>query len=92
MAHNQFELLKQRRFLPFFLTQALGAFNDNVYRQAIIGLLGLCNLVSVRRRSSNSAQSSATTVAAVATAPRSSGRSSQTQMAIAKAKMVCKPV
>ena len=37
--HNQFELLKQRRFLPFFLTQALGAFNDNVYRQAIIGLL-----------------------------------------------------
>ena len=39
MAHNQFELLRQRRFLPFFLTQALGAFNDNVYRQAIIGLL-----------------------------------------------------
>src|SRR4249919_3533301 len=37
--HNQFELLKQRRFLPFFLTQSLGAFNDNVYRQAIIGLL-----------------------------------------------------
>ena len=39
MAHNQFELLKQRRFLPFFLTQSLGAFNDNVFRQAIIGLL-----------------------------------------------------
>ncbi|MEO6264422.1 MAG: MFS transporter [Luteimonas sp.] len=39
MAHDQFELLKQRRFLPFFLTQSLGAFNDNVYRQAIIGLL-----------------------------------------------------
>ncbi|MDR7133483.1 1-acyl-sn-glycerol-3-phosphate acyltransferase [Lysobacter niastensis] len=39
MAHNQLELLKQRRFLPFFLTQSLGAFNDNVYRQAIIGLL-----------------------------------------------------
>ncbi|MEJ7747645.1 MAG: glycerol acyltransferase, partial [Luteimonas sp.] len=39
MARNQFELLKQRRFLPFFTTQALGAFNDNVYRQAIIGLL-----------------------------------------------------
>jgi 1-acyl-sn-glycerol-3-phosphate acyltransferase len=37
--HNQFDLLRQRRFLPFFLTQALGAFNDNVYRQAIIGLL-----------------------------------------------------
>ena len=40
MAHNQFDLLRQRRFAPFFLTQALGAFNDNVYRQAIIGLLG----------------------------------------------------
>ena len=39
MAHNQFDLLRQRRFLPFFATQALGAFNDNVYRQAIIGLL-----------------------------------------------------
>ena len=39
MAHNQFELLRQRRFLPYFLTQSLGAFNDNVYRQAIIGLL-----------------------------------------------------
>ncbi|MGO1070151.1 MFS transporter [Lysobacter sp. CA199] len=39
MAHNQFALLTQRRFLPFFLTQAFGAFNDNVYRQAIIGLL-----------------------------------------------------
>ena len=39
MAHNQFELLRQRRFLPFFLTQSLGAFNDNVYRQAIIGML-----------------------------------------------------
>ncbi len=37
--HTQFELLKQRRFLPFFLVQSLGAFNDNVYRQAIIGLL-----------------------------------------------------
>ena len=39
MEHNQFELLRQRRFLPFFLVQALGAFNDNVFRQAIIGLL-----------------------------------------------------
>ena len=39
MAHNQFQLLGQRRFLPFFVTQCLGAFNDNVFRQAIIGLL-----------------------------------------------------
>ena len=39
--HSQFELLKQRRFLPYFSVQALGAFNDNVFRQAIIGLLGV---------------------------------------------------
>ncbi|KAB7773326.1 glycerol acyltransferase [Xanthomonas sp. LMG 12462] len=38
-AHSQFALLRQRRFLPFFVVQSLGAFNDNVYRQAIIGLL-----------------------------------------------------
>ncbi|MFC7301976.1 MFS transporter [Cognatiluteimonas weifangensis] len=37
--HSQFALLRQRRFLPFFVTQCLGAFNDNVFRQAIIGLL-----------------------------------------------------
>src|SRR3546814_1195301 len=34
--HSQFQLLRQRRFLPFFATQCFGAFNDNVYRQAII--------------------------------------------------------
>ena len=39
MSSSQYALLRQRRFLPFFLTQSLGAFNDNVYRQAIIGLL-----------------------------------------------------
>lgn len=38
-SHNQFQLLRQRRFLPFFVTQCFGAFNDNVFRQAIIGLL-----------------------------------------------------
>jgi 1-acyl-sn-glycerol-3-phosphate acyltransferase len=37
--HNQFELLRQRRFLPFFLTQSLGAFNDNVFRQATVVLI-----------------------------------------------------
>ena len=36
---SQFALLTQRRFLPFFLTQALGAFNDNVFRNALIGLV-----------------------------------------------------
>ncbi|MGN6112419.1 MAG: MFS transporter [Luteimonas sp.] len=37
--HSQFGLLRERRFLPLFITQCFGAFNDNVFRQAIIGLL-----------------------------------------------------
>jgi len=37
--HNQFELLRQRRFAPFFLTQSLGAFNDNVFRNATLALV-----------------------------------------------------
>lgn len=36
---SQFSLLKTRRFLPFFLTQFLGAFNDNVFKQGLIILL-----------------------------------------------------
>ena len=31
---SQFALLKTRRFLPFFLTQFFGAFNDNLFRNA----------------------------------------------------------
>ena len=38
---SQFGLLGQRRFAPYVLVQLLGAFNDNVFRQAIIGLLGV---------------------------------------------------
>jgi 1-acyl-sn-glycerol-3-phosphate acyltransferase len=33
---SQFALLKTRRFLPFFLTQFLGAFNDNLFRNAVV--------------------------------------------------------
>jgi acyl-[acyl-carrier-protein]-phospholipid O-acyltransferase / long-chain-fatty-acid--[acyl-carrier-protein] ligase len=36
---SQFALLKTRRFLPLFVTQALSAFNDNVYRLALNMLL-----------------------------------------------------
>ena len=36
---NQYQLLGERRFLPFFLTQFLGAFNDNVYKNALIILV-----------------------------------------------------
>ena len=32
--HNQFELLRQRRFAPLFWTQFLGAANDNVFKFA----------------------------------------------------------
>ncbi|SOP97305.1 MFS transporter [Pseudomonas syringae] len=33
---SQFSLLGKRRFLPFFITQSLGAFNDNVFKQSLI--------------------------------------------------------
>jgi acyl-[acyl-carrier-protein]-phospholipid O-acyltransferase/long-chain-fatty-acid--[acyl-carrier-protein] ligase len=32
---NQFALLKTRRFWPLFVTQAMSAFNDNVFRYAL---------------------------------------------------------
>ena len=37
--NNQFQLLREQRFAPFFLTQFLGAFNDNVYKNALVTLL-----------------------------------------------------
>jgi hypothetical protein len=36
---NQFSLLRQRRFAPFFLTQFLGAFNDNILRNGLVILI-----------------------------------------------------
>ena len=37
MSHpSQFTLLGKRRFLPFFITQSLGAFNDNIFKQSLI--------------------------------------------------------
>ncbi|UXI67824.1 MFS transporter [Tahibacter amnicola] len=36
---NQFSLLRSRRFGPFFWTQALGAFNDNVFKNALVSLI-----------------------------------------------------
>jgi 1-acyl-sn-glycerol-3-phosphate acyltransferase len=43
---SQFGLLGARRFGPFFLTQTLGAFNDNVFKNALVilvtfGIVGL---------------------------------------------------
>jgi acyl-[acyl-carrier-protein]-phospholipid O-acyltransferase / long-chain-fatty-acid--[acyl-carrier-protein] ligase len=36
---NQFALLRTRRFWPLFVTQAIGAFNDNAFRYALSILL-----------------------------------------------------
>ncbi len=33
---NQFQLLTTRRFYPLFITQFLGAFNDNIYKNALV--------------------------------------------------------
>ncbi|WP_312935291.1 MFS transporter [Pseudomonas sp.] len=33
---SQFSLLGTRRFLPFFVTQSLGALNDNLFKQSLI--------------------------------------------------------
>ena len=35
---SQFALLKARRFAPFFITQFFGAFNDNLYKNALVVL------------------------------------------------------
>jgi 1-acyl-sn-glycerol-3-phosphate acyltransferase len=34
--HSQFQLMRERRFAPFFWTQFLGAANDNVYKNALV--------------------------------------------------------
>ncbi|AKU24478.1 MFS transporter [Massilia sp. MB5] len=40
MSHSsQFALLGQRRFAPFFWTQFLGAFNDNLFKTALIVIM-----------------------------------------------------
>ena len=33
---DSIRLLKRRRFLPFFMTQFLGAFNDNLYKNGLV--------------------------------------------------------
>jgi 1-acyl-sn-glycerol-3-phosphate acyltransferase len=55
---SQFALLKVRRFLPFFLTQFFGAFNDNLFRNAVVVSLTFGAAVSASQASllSNAAQ------------------------------------
>ena len=50
---SQFALLWQRRFVPFFATQFLGALNDNIFRN---GLVILVTFQSVRVLGMNHAQ------------------------------------
>ncbi len=44
--HSQFGLLKSRRFLPYFITQALGAFNDNLYKNALLLFIAFSGIVA----------------------------------------------
>jgi acyl-[acyl-carrier-protein]-phospholipid O-acyltransferase/long-chain-fatty-acid--[acyl-carrier-protein] ligase len=39
MSQSQFQLLRDRRFLPLFLAQFLAAFNDNVFKNALVILM-----------------------------------------------------
>ncbi len=39
MHENQYHLLQTRRFLPLFITQFLNAFNDNVFKTALVILI-----------------------------------------------------
>jgi acyl-[acyl-carrier-protein]-phospholipid O-acyltransferase/long-chain-fatty-acid--[acyl-carrier-protein] ligase len=39
LVQNQTHLLKTRRFLPLFLAQFLGAFNDNMFKNALVILI-----------------------------------------------------
>ncbi|KTD06511.1 2-acylglycerophosphoethanolamine acyltransferase [Legionella gratiana] len=39
MGRSTFYLLKERKFLPFFLTQFFGAFNDNAFKLAMLTLI-----------------------------------------------------
>ena len=40
------ELLTSRRFAPYFVTQLLGGFNDNVYKNALVALVAYVGLSS----------------------------------------------
>ena len=42
MSAPQMSLLARRRFAPLFATQFLGAFNDNLFRSAMLFLRAPC--------------------------------------------------
>ena len=39
MSKPQFDLFKTKRFWPLFATQFLGAFNDNVFKTALVAII-----------------------------------------------------
>ncbi|MCB1783492.1 MAG: acyl-[ACP]--phospholipid O-acyltransferase [Alphaproteobacteria bacterium] len=39
MKNSQFDLLRHRRFAPLFITQFLGAFHDNIFKNALVALM-----------------------------------------------------
>ena len=39
MGHSQFDLLKEKRFFPLFAAQFLGAFHDNLFKNALVVLM-----------------------------------------------------
>ena len=44
---SQFGLLTTKRFAPFFSTQFLGAFNDNVYKNALMVLIAWSTVAAI---------------------------------------------
>jgi acyl-[acyl-carrier-protein]-phospholipid O-acyltransferase / long-chain-fatty-acid--[acyl-carrier-protein] ligase len=46
MHSSQWKLLTSKRFLPFFVTQFLGAFNDNVFKNALVILITYATMES----------------------------------------------
>lgn len=41
---NQYQLLKQKKFLPYFVTQILGALNDNIFKNGLLTLIAFSAL------------------------------------------------
>ena len=50
---SQLSLLREKRFGPFFLTQFFGAFNDNVFKNALIILIAYQSIYSGSGESNN---------------------------------------
>jgi len=69
--HSQFQLLREKRFAPFFWTQFLGAGNDNVYKNALVIFVVLSMEMSPPRKiwgysTSRNCSSSAALIFAIA--------------------------